>query len=74
MEFLAPRAGRVRLTVHDIEGRRLTTLLDGELGAGLHELRWDGRSPAGGVLPAGMYLVRLVGFGCDELRRLALTR
>ncbi len=66
--------GRVRLTVHDIRGRLVATLLDGLLTAGRHEPRWDGRDLRGGSLPSGLYIARLEGPELTEARKLVLIR
>jgi len=44
----------VRLTIHDVLGREIATLVDGTITAGRHVVRWDA-SP----YPSGLYLVRL---------------
>lgn len=51
--------GTVRLAVHDLLGRRLRTLIDGTQAAGAKLAVWDGRDDLGGVLPAGVYSIRL---------------
>jgi hypothetical protein len=73
VNFLAPRDGAVRLAVYDLEGRRVATLLDGDVDAGVHSARWDGRDSGGAQVAAGLYLVRLTGFGRDETRRVTLA-
>jgi hypothetical protein len=74
LSFLAPRAGDVHVAVYDPEGRRIATLFDGEVGAGLHEVAWDGRAGDGRPAAAGVYLIRFSGFGRTEARRIARTR
>ncbi len=54
-----PRAGHVRLAVHDLRGRLVRVLLDGPLPAGEHELTWDGRDEAGRAVPSGTYVACL---------------
>lgn len=49
----------VRVAVYDIAGRRLTTLLDGELPAGVSELNWRGKDENGVQLASGVYFIRL---------------
>ncbi len=49
---------RAVVTVHDLEGRQIATLLDGTAAAGTTRLRWDGRASSGSAMPAGIYLVR----------------
>lgn len=51
--FTLQSAGRARVSVIDLAGRVVATLVDGPLDAGEHELRWT--APA----PAGVYFVRL---------------
>lgn len=46
--------GPVRVTVHDVAGRCLATVVDAVLEAGHHAVRWDG-SVAGGKAAAGTY-------------------
>jgi len=58
--FDLPRAAAVTLRIHDVGGRLVRTLADGDImAAGHHEQPWDGRDDAGRGLAAGVYLVRL---------------
>lgn len=47
-----------RITVLDLAGRRVATLLNAGAAGGLTSVRWDGRDESGGVLPPGLYLIR----------------
>jgi hypothetical protein len=73
IEFALARRGPVLLTVADVAGRRVTTLVDGELNAGPYSLSWDGAAQ-GGRVPPGMYFVRLVTPDRTVARRLVLVR
>jgi hypothetical protein len=53
--FELPARSEVRLTVHDLAGRRLATLRHGILEAGRHQIAWDADRE-----PAGVYFVRMV--------------
>jgi hypothetical protein len=58
--FSLPEAGIVRLSVLDVAGRHVRTLIAGESYlAGRHDVRWDGRDDAGRFAPAGLYVLRL---------------
>ncbi len=60
IRFTLTRAGRIRLTVHDVSGRRVRRLLDGaQLPANDNSIRWDGLDDSGRTVPDGVYLVRL---------------
>jgi hypothetical protein len=74
LRFALPRAGGVRLTLVDVGGRRVRTLLDGEFAAGPHEALWNGRTDDGAPAPAGLYWARLEAGGESAVRRLVRVR
>ena len=59
LRFGLAHATRVRLELFDLAGRRVRTLVDGELAAGPHASSWDGRDEHGAAVRAGVYFVRL---------------
>jgi hypothetical protein len=74
MTFELPSESHVRMTAFDISGRRVQTLYEGSAPAGVHHMDWSARSPSGGPLQAGIYLIRLEADGKTVVRRVALTR
>jgi hypothetical protein len=54
LRFQLARAGRVRLTVFDVQGREVARVVDGERPAGMSEATLDARR-----LPRGVYHARL---------------
>jgi len=60
-------ASFTRVTVHDLAGRRVATLLEENLPAGSHPVAWDGRSN-GRAAAAGVYFLR-VGTEQGEISR-----
>jgi hypothetical protein len=52
-------AAAVKLEVFDVRGRLVTTLVDGPLPAGMHELVWQATDAAGGRLATGVYFCRV---------------
>ena len=59
LRFGLPAAGRVRLEVLDLAGRRVWRS-EGESPAGEHAWRWNGGADQGGSAGTGLYFVRLV--------------
>ncbi|HID11557.1 MAG TPA: T9SS type A sorting domain-containing protein [Candidatus Latescibacteria bacterium] len=57
--FELGKSASVDLTVYDLKGRRVRTLLRGELPAGGHMAVWDGRDERGDEVGSGLYLCRL---------------
>jgi hypothetical protein len=74
IRFDLARPGRAVVTVHDLLGRRVVTLLDEVRGGGMHEITWYGCDHEGRPVASGTYLVRL--FTNDESRsvKAVLTR
>jgi hypothetical protein len=69
-----PEEGRVRLTVHDVSGRQVATLFDGERPAGWHSVTWDGHRDSGGRMAAGVYFVRITGEGQTRVQRMIVMQ
>jgi len=51
--------GAVRVTVHDVTGRLVRTLVEGDLPAGPHRREWFGQDDQGRPVPSGGYYIRL---------------
>lgn len=64
----------VRVSIHDLMGRRIRDLESGPFSPGGYRTTWDGRTAAGDAAPAGLYLVRYAGGGQESSRRFMLVR
>ncbi|MEP0545364.1 MAG: T9SS type A sorting domain-containing protein, partial [Rhodothermales bacterium] len=67
--FTLPSAQDVTLTVYDVLGRRVATLVDGVRQAGEQTVRFDASS-----LPSGMYFYRLEAGGTQLTQRVTVIR
>jgi hypothetical protein len=57
--FALGHSGTVDMTVYDVSGRRVATVLREYRSTGRHTAHWDGRNSAGEPVEAGVYFVRL---------------
>jgi hypothetical protein len=71
--FAMPSAGNARVRLYDLHGRLVRELLNGPVPAGPHELRWDRRTTAGALAPAGVYFVQLQAAGERHTQRIVAT-
>ncbi len=71
--FETPQSGAVRLTVHDLTGRLVRTLIDGGVPAGRHTVVWDGRSASGVRAVPGTYFVRVDTGHATQTRSVTLV-
>jgi plastocyanin len=72
--FQLPKAGPVTLEVYDLLGRRVVSLAQGTLAAGVHEVNWDGRNAQGEGAAPGVYFYRLSAEGKILTHTLILVR
>ncbi len=72
--FEIPEAMEVNLTVYDIRGRLVKTIVDGVVEAGRHEMTWDGRDGGGRMSASGVYLYNLVTRSGRQQGRMVLSK
>ncbi|MBN1825687.1 MAG: immune inhibitor A [Candidatus Eisenbacteria bacterium] len=68
------RPGNVSLSIHDVSGRLVRTLVRGARDAGDQETVWDGRDDRGGAVASGVYFYRLRAGAFTETRKLVLLK
>jgi hypothetical protein len=69
IRYTIPGRSRVTLTLYNILGQHVATLIDAEQDAGLHSVRYDGSGVSSGV-----YFYRLSAGGSTAVKRLLLLR
>ena len=70
-----PASAKVGLVVYDVAGRLVRTLVAAEtVGAGSHEVVWNGRDESGRVASAGVYYCRLDAGQYAQTRRMTLVK
>ncbi len=74
IDFTLPTAARTDLTIYDITGRRVRTLLDRTLSAGSHSVVWDGSDHSGSPAASGVYFYRLSTADFTRTRKMVLVR
>lgn len=74
IEFTLPEPADVTLSVFDLMGRRVATLVEGRRAAGVHQVQWQGRGADDALLASGLYLVRLTAGQHIRTGRLTIVR
>ncbi len=62
--------GLVRLTIYDVLGQPVRTLVKRGQAAGFYKVLWDARNHQGGLVASGVYITRMYYPGGVETRRL----
>ncbi len=74
IQYEIPTSGAVTMTILDVAGRRVRTLLRGSSTQGIHDTQWDGTGDNGRRLPAGTYFIRLTDEFTSDVSRVVLIR
>ncbi len=73
--FRLQERSAVTVSVHDVRGHLVTTLLDDEeLDAGESSVVWDGRDASGKPVESGVYLCRVEAGSARQLRKMTLLK
>ena len=74
IEYSLPKNGRVRLTVYNLLGQRIRTVLDQDEKKGYHKAVWDGDNDRGLRTSSGIYIYRLEFLDRVAVRKLVLVK
>jgi hypothetical protein len=70
----AGEQSKVSVVVYDLRGSRVKTLVNSELGRGLHTLIWGGQDEMGRQVSSGVYLYSLTAGRHTVVRRMVLLK
>ena len=71
-ELAAP--GNASISIYDVSGRLVRSLVDENLPAGMHEVIWNGRDGNGAMAASGVYFYRLNTGEIVQTRKMVLLR
>lgn len=74
VRYLVERGASIQLSVYDVRGRRVRDLGVATVGAGVHEVLWDGTDDHGGSVASGTYVVRAVTAAGWDAVKVGLVR
>jgi len=72
--FHLPEMAEVKITIYDILGRHVRTLVHGEWSPGSHEIRWDGITDWGHRAATGVYIYQIECSGLHGQQRFVESR
>jgi subtilisin-like proprotein convertase family protein len=72
--YALPAALPVELSIYDVAGRLVRTLVRGRVPAGMHSARWDGLDAARQPVAAGVYFTRLRAAKTHTTRKVVVLR
>lgn len=74
IDYELKSSGRTTVSIYDVSGRKLKTLLDAFQPAGNHSLLWDGTDDLNNLLPSGAYFSVVQLAGNTVARKIVMLR
>jgi hypothetical protein len=74
IQFSLAEDTRVNLTVYDLLGKEVKTLINDIRSQGSHTVAWDGKDNAGKKVASGLYLYKLSAGTFAQTKKMMLTR
>ena len=74
IKYSIPDKSIVSLSIYDILGRQIIQLIDKEIGAGTHNIIWDGKNNTGDYVSTGIYYYKLEADNFVQTRKMILLK
>ncbi len=74
ISFNNPQNGQVSLTIYNIKGQLVNTLLDEEISAGPHSLVWHGKDNSGKSVASGIYFTKVKTENSIQTKKMLLMK
>ncbi len=74
IEYSLPSRSHVKITVHNVLGQEVTTLINTERPAGHHIVQWNGTDNHGEIVSTGIYLYRIEAGVYTETRKMMFVK
>lgn len=74
INFQLPAAERVKLTIYNILGQKVRTLVNERLKAGYYKVMWNGMNNRGRQMASGIYIYRIEAGNFVMVRKMTLIR
>ncbi|MBN2000343.1 PKD domain-containing protein [candidate division KSB1 bacterium] len=73
-QYELPNAGHVQLTIYDVAGRQVRSLVDKHHQPGVYNIKWNATDDKGLPVAAGLYLCRMKAGDFVQVRKLAFVK
>ena len=74
IKYQLPNSGHVRLTIYNLLGQKVRTLVNTRQDAGYYQAVWDGRNDQGNQVSSGIYIYRFEGEGFIRTLKMILMK
>ncbi len=74
INFALPVPANVEVSVFNLLGQKVTTLVNGDMPAGNHTITWDGTTESGSAVSSGIYFYRITAGSFTETKKMMMLK
>jgi len=74
IRYALPQDAHVRLTIYNLLGQKITTVVDEPQSAGFKAVWWDGKDAEGDEVASGVYFYRLMADKFSEVKKMMMVK
>ncbi len=74
LHYVMLKSGMVSINVFDLKGDIVDVLYRGRKDAGDYTTTWDGRNRGGRIVARGVYFIKVIGPGINEIRKVLVVK
>jgi Secretion system C-terminal sorting domain len=74
ISFALPERRRVLITIYNMLGQKVNTLIDKNFGPGFHSINWDGKDINKNAVSSGTYLYQIQMGEFSQVKKMSLVR
>lgn len=74
ISFDLPKASQVELSIFNVLGQEVRSLVNQSMEAGSHKIMWDGRDGSGSQVSSGVYFYRLAAGSYSQTKKMMLLK
>jgi hypothetical protein len=74
IQFDVAENSDVNVSIFNIMGQKVATLVNGNMDAGIYHIKWNGLSDKGIALPSGMYFYKMKSLEYQSVKKLVLVK
>ena len=74
IKYQMPQSAKVRLTIFNVLGQKVRTLLNSQVEAGYHQVVWDGLNDTGSRVSSGIYIFRFESDNYKQVKKMILMK
>ncbi len=74
IRFGMPKAGKVAIKIYNTAGELVKTLADENVGAGFHQVTWDGTDNGGNRIADGVYFCKMTAGTYTQMKKIVMSK